>query len=91
VPRATTYAELERRAPVPGVAALTAALSRADRHGAPLGPALAALADEARAERARRLHDAAAAAAPRIQLAVAMLLVPAVLLLVAAGLVHGLA
>ncbi|MCW2985618.1 MAG: hypothetical protein JWR63_3188, partial [Conexibacter sp.] len=32
-----------------------------------------------------------ARAAPRIQLAIALLLVPAVLLVVAAGLVHGLA
>jgi tight adherence protein C len=91
LPRSAALAETARRLPTPGVLALVAAVDRADRLGAPLGPALAALAAEARAQRARRLHDAAAAAAPRIQLAVAMLLVPAVLLLVAAGLVHGLA
>jgi tight adherence protein C len=91
VPRADALAGVARRLPLPGVLALVAALERADRHGAPLGPALAALATEARAQRARGLHDAAAAAAPRIQLAIAMLLVPAVLLLVGAGLVHGLA
>ena len=44
------------------------------------------------AERAARraLRDQAARAAPRIQLTIALLLVPAVLLIVAAGLVHGL-
>jgi tight adherence protein C len=91
VARATALDELRRRLPLADIATLVAALARADRHGAPLGPALAALATEARAERARALRDRAAAAAPRIQLAVALLLVPAVLLLVAAGLVHGLA
>jgi tight adherence protein C len=89
--RADGLAELRARLPLPAVAALAAALERADRHGAPPAPALTALAEQARADRARGLQDRAAAAAPRIQLAVALLLVPAVLLLVAAGLVHGLA
>ena len=79
-------ATLAARAPVPGVIALSAALGRAARHGAPLGPVLHALAADARAERARRVRDAAARAAPKIQLVVALLLVPAVLLLVAAAL-----
>jgi tight adherence protein C len=79
------------RCPVDGVAALAAAIARADRHGAPLAPALAALATEARAEQARRLRDDAARAAPKIQLVVALVLVPAVMLLVAAVLVQTLA
>ena len=70
----------------PASHALVAALGRAERHGAPLGPALAALAAEARGERARRVRDRAARAAPKIQLVVALLLVPAVLLMVAAAL-----
>ena len=82
---------LRARCPVDGVAALAAAIARADRHGAPLAPALAALAAEARAEQARRLRDAAARAAPKIQLVVALVLVPAVMLLVAAVLVQTLA
>lgn len=90
VPRADALDELRRRLPLPALAALTAAIDRADRHGAPLAPALSALAVEARADRARALHDQAARASPRIQLAIALLLVPSVLLLVAAGLVHGL-
>jgi tight adherence protein C len=91
VPRAEALRLLQRRLPLAPVAVLIAAVLRADRHGAPLGPALHALAQEARADRARQLQEQAAAAAPRIQLAVALLLVPAVLLFVAAGLVHGLA
>ena len=91
VPRAEALASLQRSLPLPTIGSLTAAIARADRHGAPLAPALAALAREARADRARALHEQAARAAPRIQLAVALLLVPAVLLFVAAGLVHGLA
>jgi tight adherence protein C len=79
------------RCPVDGMAALAAAIVRADRHGAPLAPALEALAAEARAEQARRLRDDAARAAPKIQLVVALVLVPAVMLLVAAVLVQTLA
>jgi tight adherence protein C len=86
VPRADTYAELNRRAPAPGIPALVAALDRADRHGAPLAPALTAEAKTARARQAQRAAEQAAHAAPQIQLVVALLLVPAVLLLVAAAL-----
>jgi tight adherence protein C len=91
LPRAEALAGLRRALPLPAIGLLTAAILRADRHGAPLRPALAALALEARSERARALHEHAARAAPRIQLAIALLLVPAVLLVVGAGLVHGLA
>ena len=86
VPRATTYRELESRCPAAGVPALVAALQRADRHGAPLVPALAAESRAARARAAQHAAEAAARAGPQIQLVVALLLVPAVLLLVAAAL-----
>jgi tight adherence protein C len=86
IPREAAYQELERRCPAAGVPALVAALLRADRHGAPLGAALAADARTARARTAHRAAEAAARAAPQIQLVVALLLVPAVLLLVAAAL-----
>jgi tight adherence protein C len=86
VPRADTYRQLERRAPARGIPALVAALQRADRHGAPLAPALTAEATTARARAAQRAAEHAARAAPQIQLVVALLLVPAVLLLVAAAL-----
>jgi len=86
-PVARTLSRLRARCPAPAVQALVAAVERARRHGAPLAPALAAIAADARAERARRIQDRAARAAPKIQLVVALLLVPAVLLLVAATLV----
>jgi tight adherence protein C len=90
VPRAEALRALDRRCPVDGVAPLVAALLRAERHGAPLGPALAALAADARAAHAQRLREQAARAAPKIQLVVALLLVPAVMLLVGAALVQAL-
>ncbi|WP_354701815.1 hypothetical protein DSM112329_02152 [Paraconexibacter sp. AEG42_29] len=89
VPRAQALHRLAARCPLPGVAAFVAAVQRADRHGTPLGPALAALAADARTDRARRIQDRAARAAPKIQLAVALLLVPAAMLLLAAALITG--
>jgi tight adherence protein C len=86
VPHAHVLDLLERRCPLEGIAALAAAVGRAQRHGAPLGPSLCALAADARAERAQRLRERSARAAPKIQLIVALLLVPAVMLLVGAGL-----
>lgn len=83
--------ELVARCPIDGIATLAAAVVRADRHGAPLAPALEAIVAEARAEQARRLRDDAARAAPKIQLVVALVLVPAVMLLVTAVLVQALA
>ena len=91
VPRATVLETLERRCPAEGIAPLTAALLRAERHGTPLGPALEALAADARARHAQRLRERAARAAPKIQLVVALLLVPAVMLLVGAALTEALA
>ena len=76
VPRPDALAQLERRAPAAGVPALVAALQRADRHGAPLAPTLAAEARTARARAAQRAAEQAARAAPQIQLVVALLLVP---------------
>lgn len=87
VRREAVLAALAARCPLPAVTALVAAIGRADLHGAPLAPALAALAADARADRVRLLADHAARAAPKIQLVIALLLVPAVLLLVAAALV----
>lgn len=89
--RTEALAELTTRCRVDGVDALVAAIVRSERHGAPLAPALRSLAAEARVDQARRLRDDAARAAPKIQLVVALVLVPAVMLLVAAVLVHTLA
>ncbi len=86
VPRHEAYERLRHRLPLAPIVALTHALERADRHGAPLNAALRALAADARAEQSRALLENAAKAAPKIQLVVALILVPAVLLLVAATL-----
>ena len=90
VPAGSALERLERRCPAAGTRALTAALRRADRLGAPPAGSLAALAAEARARQARRAAEQAARAAPKIQLVVALLLVPSVLLMVAAALVPAL-
>jgi len=86
-PAEATLRQLEARCPAPGIPALAEALRRAERHGAPLGRSLAAQAAEARSRRAARRAEHAAKAAPKIQLVVALLLVPAVLLLMAAALI----
>jgi tight adherence protein C len=77
---------LTTRLPQPEVRAFVAALDRSRRHGAPLGETLAAQARSARFSLARRIREDAARAGPKIQLVVALLLVPSVLLLVAAAL-----
>lgn len=83
-------AGMVRRLPLPELAALVAALDRARRHGTPLAQALAAQATDVRAALARHAREEAARAGPKIQLVVALLLVPSVLLLVAAALVSAL-
>jgi tight adherence protein C len=91
VPLRDALAGLTQRLPQPEVAALVAALERASRHGTPLAEALAAQARDARFALQRRVREEAARAAPKIQLVVALMLVPSVLLLVAAALVSALA
>jgi len=86
VPRAKALAGLIERCPCAGVVPLVRTLERGARHGTPLAEALAAQAAEARAAQVRQLAEQAAKAAPQIQLVVALLLVPSVLLLVAAAL-----
>jgi tight adherence protein C len=90
VPHERARAARAQRCPCPGIEPLVRALTRSLRHGAPLAETLRALAREARANRARRLAERAARAAPQIQLVVALLLVPSVLLLVAASLLASL-
>jgi tight adherence protein C len=90
VPLAEALMGLEERVPLPEVHSLVAALERSRRHGAPLADTLAAQARAARFALARRIRDDAARAGPKIQLVVALLLVPSVLLLVAAALASAL-
>ena len=86
-PRSEALKALRARCPHEGVAAMVAAIARADLHGASLGPALGAIAADARDHRARAIREHAAKAAPQIQLVIALGLVPATMLIVAAGLV----
>ena len=67
---------MAERAPLPEVRALVGALERARRHGAPLADTLAAQARDARFALARHAREEAARAGPKIQLVVALLLVP---------------
>jgi tight adherence protein C len=86
VPLSAALAGMVERVPLPEVRALVAALDRARRHGTPLAETLAAQSRDARFALARRVREDAARAGPKMQLVVALLLVPSVLLLVAAAL-----
>lgn len=79
---------LRRRCPAEGVPELIAVLLRAHRHGGAAAEGLQALAEDLRARRSRAAIDQAARAAPKIQLVVALLLVPAAMLLIAAALLQ---
>ena len=76
---------------LPEIDAFAGALARAVRHGAPLGDTLAAQAREVRLARRRAIQEEAARAGPKMQLVVALILVPSVMLLVAAALLSALA
>ena len=90
VPLERALTGMTERAPLQEVRALVAALERSRRHGTPLGETLAAQAHDARFALARHAREEAARAGPKIQLVVALLLVPSVLLLVAAALLGAL-
>lgn len=89
-PLAPTLAALRARVPLPAAAPLAAALERAGRHGTSAAPALRSLAQDARADATRAVAEHAARAAPKVQLVVALLLVPAAMLLVAAAMLPAL-
>ena len=74
----------------PEIDSFAAALERSLRHGAPLSATLAAQARDARMAQRRAVQERAARAGPKMQLVVALLLVPSVMLLVAAGLLSAL-
>jgi tight adherence protein C len=77
---------LRRRAPTREVAAMCGVIERSRRYGSPLADQLREQATALRGVQRRRIEEQAARAAPKIQLAVALLLVPSVLLMIAAGL-----
>lgn len=77
---------LRARVPLGEVAGLCGVIERSRRYGSPLAEQLSDQATALRAAQHRRVEEHAARAAPKIQLAVALLLVPSVLLMIAAGL-----
>jgi tight adherence protein C len=78
-------AALGRRVPAAEIRALAAALERSRTLGSPLADQLHEQAMSMRSEARRRLSERAARAAPKIQLVVALVLVPSVLLLLVAA------
>jgi tight adherence protein C len=77
------------RARVPGseLATLVASIERSRRFGSPLADQLRRQATALRRDSRRAVEEHAARAAPKIQLVVALVLVPSVLLMIAAGLI----
>jgi tight adherence protein C len=86
-PLRDAIAELRRRVPGAEVGALAAAIERSRTHGSPLAEQLHLQATALRRDARRRLAERAARAAPKIQLVVALLLVPSVLLAIVAAIV----
>ena len=86
-PHDEALATLTRHLPSPRVRAFADAMRRARRRGLPLGEVLARQAAAARHEQQIRIRERAARAGPKIQLVVALILVPSVMLIVAAALV----
>jgi tight adherence protein C len=87
VPLSTALASLRRRVPGGEVATLVAAIERSRRFGSPLADQLRRQASALRRDSRRAVEERAARAAPKIQLVVALVLVPSVLLMIAAGLI----
>ena len=81
-PRRSAYRALADRTGSDDVAPLVAALLQAEELGTPLATALAGQAESLRAARRQAARDRAARAAPRIQLVVALVMVPGALLLI---------
>lgn len=81
-PRRQAYRALAGRIGSDDVARLVASLLQAEDLGTPLATALAGQAEALRAIRRQLVRDRAARAAPRIQLVVALVMVPGALLLV---------
>ena len=78
---------LRRRVRGVEVGALAAALERSRRYGSPLADQLHEHGTALRRDQRRRIEEHAARAAPKIQLVVALVLVPSVLLAIAATLI----
>jgi tight adherence protein C len=86
-PLAEALAELRRRVPGSEIASLCASIERSRRLGSPLADQLRRQAASLRRDQRRAVEERAARAAPKIQLVVALILVPSVLLMIAAALI----
>jgi tight adherence protein C len=87
VPLAAALGSLRQRVPGPELATLAATIERSRRLGSPLAEQLRRQAAALRRDGRRAVEERAARAAPKIQLVVALVLVPSVLLMIAAGLI----
>jgi tight adherence protein C len=86
-PLAAALRSLRARAPGSEVATLCAAIERSRRYGSPLAEQLRRQSSSLRRDQRRLVEEHAARAAPKIQLVVALVLVPSVLLMIAAALI----
>jgi tight adherence protein C len=87
LPLSAALAELRRRIPGGEVATLCASIERSRRLGSPLADQLRRQSASLRRDQRREVEERAARAAPKIQLVVALALVPSVLLMIAAALI----
>jgi tight adherence protein C len=86
-PLAEALQSLRARVPGNEVATLCAAIERSRRYGSPLADQLRRQSGALRRDQRRLVEEHAARAAPKIQLVVALVLVPSVLLMIAAALI----
>lgn len=86
-PLAAALRSLRERVPGGEVATLCAAIERSRVYGSPLADQLRRQASALRRDQRRAVEERAARAAPKIQLVVALVLVPSVLLMIAAALI----
>jgi tight adherence protein C len=87
MPVSEALGSLRERVPGSELATLIASIERSRRLGSPLADQLRRQSTALRRDQRREVEDAAARAAPKIQLVVALVLVPSVLLMIAAGLI----
>jgi len=87
VPLSAALESLRQRVPGGELATLVAAIERSRRFGSPLADQLRRQATALRRDSRRATEERAARAAPKIQLVVALVLVPSVLLMITAGLI----
>jgi tight adherence protein C len=86
-PISAALEELRTRVPGSELSTLVASIERSRRFGSPLADQLRRQSSALRRDQRRLVEERAARAAPKIQLVVALVLVPSVLLMITAGLI----